>query len=47
MKKFLVLLFVLIFNNQAFGAGSDSSSDSSETALYDQAVKLVKSASKL
>ena len=47
MKKFLVLLFVLILNNHAFGAGSDSSSDSSETALYDQAVKLVKSAGKL
>ena len=51
MKKFLVLLFVLILNNHAFGAGSDSSSDSSSstsgTALYDQAVKLVKRAGKL
>ena len=47
MKKFLVLLFVLILNNHAFGAGSDSSSDTSETTLYDQAVKLVKSAGKL
>ena len=35
------------FNNHAFGAGSDSSSDTSETALYDQAVKLVKRAGKL
>ena len=51
MKKILVLLFVLILNNHAFGAGSDSSSDSSSstsgTALYDQAVKLVKRAGKL
>ena len=47
MKKFLVLLFVLSLNNYALGAGSDSSSDTSETALYDQAVKLVKRAGKL
>ena len=47
MKKILVLLFVLSFNNYVLGAGSDSSSDSSETALYDQAVKLVKKAGKL
>lgn len=47
MKKFLVLLFVLSFNNQVFAAGSDNSSDTSETALYDQAVKLVKRAGKL
>ena len=47
MKKFLVILFVLILNNHAFGAGSDSSSDSSETKLYDRAIKLVKSAGKL
>ena len=47
MKKFLVLLFALSLNNYAFGAGSDSSSDTSETALYDQAVKLVKKAGKL
>ena len=46
MKKILVLLFVLSFNNQTFAAGSDSSSDVSETALYDQAVKLVKRAGK-
>jgi tetratricopeptide (TPR) repeat protein len=44
MKKFFVLLFVLSLNNHVFGAGSDSSSDTSETALYDQAVKLVKRA---
>ena len=35
MKKILVLLFVLSFNNYVLGAGSDSSSDSSEAALYD------------
>ena len=47
MKKILILLFVLSFNNQAFAAGSDSSSDTSESALYEQAVKLVKRAGKL
>ena len=47
MKKILILLFVLSLNNQVFAAGSDSSSDTSESALYDQAVKLVKRAGKL
>ena len=47
MKKFLVLLFALSLNNHIFAAGSDSSSDTSETALYDKAVKLVKRAGKL
>ena len=47
MKKILILSFVLSFNNQVFAAGSDSSGDTSETALYDQAVKLVKRAGKL
>ena len=48
MKKILILLFVLSLNNYAFEAGSDSSSDSSsETSLYDEAVKLVKRAGKL
>ena len=51
MKKILVLLFVLSFNNNVFGAGSDSSSDSSnetsKNTLYDQAVKLVKRAGNL
>ena len=48
MKKILVLLLILSFNSQVFGAGSDSSSsDSSEAGLYDQAVKLVKRAGKL
>ena len=47
MKKILVLLFVLSLNNNIYGAGSDSSSDTSETSLYDKAVKLVKRAGKL
>ena len=47
MKKILILLFVLSLNNQAFSAGGDSSSDTTETSLYDQAVKLVKRAGKL
>ena len=47
MKKVLILLFALSINNYVFGAGSDSSSETSKTALYDQAVKLVKRAGKL
>ena len=48
MKKILILLFVLSLNNYAFGAGGESSSDSSsKTSLYDEAVKLVKRAGKL
>ena len=47
MKKILIILFVLSLSNKAFAAGSDSSSDTSETTLYDQAVKLVKRAGKL
>ena len=47
MKKILILPFVLTLNNNAFGAGSDSSSESSETSLYEQAIKLVKRAGNL
>ena len=47
MKKILVLLFFLSLSNHDFAAGSDNSSDTSETALYDKAVKLVKRAGKL
>ena len=47
MKKFLILLFALSLNNYVFAAGSDSSSETSDAALYDQAVKLVKRAGKL
>ncbi|MDC1095803.1 tetratricopeptide repeat protein [Pelagibacteraceae bacterium] len=53
MKKILILLFILSFNNQVFSAGGDSgsssssSSGSSATSLYDQAVKLIKRAGKL
>jgi tetratricopeptide (TPR) repeat protein len=47
MKKILVLLFILSLNNHVFGAGGDGGGDSSEAALYDQAVKLIKRAGKL
>ena len=47
MKKILVLLLFLSLSNHVFAAGSDNSSDTSETALYDKAVKLVKRAGKL
>ena len=51
MKKILIFLFILSFNNLLFadGGNGDSSggSDSSSTLLYDQAVKLVKRAGKL
>ena len=48
MKKILILLIVLSLNNNVFGAGSDdSSSNTPEISLYDQAVKLVKRAGKL
>ena len=53
MKKILILLFILSFNNHVFSAGGDSgsssssSSGSSATSLYDQAVKLIKRAGKL
>ena len=47
MKKFLILLLALRLNNYVFAAGSDSSSETSDAALYDQAVKLVKRAGKL
>ena len=47
MKIFFILLFVLSLNNNVFAAGSDSSSDTSNNSLYDQAVKLVKRAGKL
>ena len=47
MKKILILLFALSLKSQLFAAGSDSSSDTSENTLYDQAVKLVKRAGKL
>ena len=47
MKKFFVLLILLSLNNHVFGAGGDGGGDNSETALYDQAVKLIKRAGKL
>lgn len=51
MRKILIFLFILSFNNLVFAAGGDGGSsggsDSSSTLLYDQAVKLVKRAGKL
>ena len=47
MKKIIILLFALSLNGHAFAAGSDSSSETSKTELFDQAVKLVKRAGKL
>ena len=47
MKNFLILLFALSLNNYVLAAGSDSSSETSDAALYDEAVKLVKRAGKL
>ena len=47
MRKILVFLFIISLNNNVLGAGNDSSSDTSYSALYDQAVKLVKKAGKL
>ena len=46
-EKIFSFIICLSLNNYAFGAGSDSSSDTSETALYDKAVKLIKRAGKL
>jgi len=45
MKKILILLFVLSLNNQAFAAGGDSSSDSSNPQK--EAQNLVKRGKKL
>ena len=47
MKKLFIILTSLIINSSLMAAGSDSSSSSSsETSLYEDAVKLVKRASK-
>ena len=47
MKKIIILLFALSLNSHVLAAGSDSSSETSKTELFDQAVKLVKRAGKL
>ena len=47
MKKIIILLFALSLNSHVLAAGSDSSSETSKTELFDQAVKLVKRAGNL
>ena len=47
MKKITILLISLFLSTSLMAAGSDSSSDTSKDALYDDAVKLVKRAGKL
>ncbi len=46
MKKFLIIISILLINNIAIAAGSDDSGSSNES-LYDDAVKLIKRAGKL
>jgi len=46
MKKIIIIIFTLLINNYALGAGSDSS-ESSKGSMYDEAVKLIKRAGKL
>ena len=47
MKNLLIVIFSLILSTSLFAAGSDSNRSSSETSLYEDAVKLVKRAGKL
>ncbi len=47
MKKFIILFLTLLITTNAFAAGSDNSSSSSEQSLYDEGIKLVKRAGKL
>ena len=47
MKKIYILLFSSFLITNAIAAGSDSSSDTSNNNLYEDAVKLVKRAGKL
>ena len=43
MKNLTILIFSILLNTSLYAAGSDSSSSSSsETSLYEDAVKLVK-----
>ena len=46
MNKIYILIFSILFTTSSFAAGGDSGG-SSETSLYDDAVKLVKRAGKL
>ena len=47
MRKILIVFISLLLSTNLIAAGSDSSSSSSETSLYEDAVKLVKRAGKL
>jgi len=47
MKKIIVLFVSLFISTSLLAAGSDSSSDTPKSSLYDDAVKLVKRAGKL
>jgi len=47
MKYLTIAIFSLLLSTSLFAAGSDSNSSSSETSLYEDAVKLVKRAGKL
>ena len=47
MKNLIIITFSLLLSTGLFAAGSDSSSSSNETSLYEDAVKLVKRAGKL
>ncbi|MDA9684688.1 hypothetical protein N9U33_03785 [Candidatus Pelagibacter bacterium] len=47
MKYLVIITFSLMLSTGLFAAGSDSSSSSNETSLYEDAVKLVKRAGKL
>jgi len=47
MKNLIIVIFSLLLSTSLFAAGSDSNSSSSETSLYEDAVKLVKRAGKL
>ena len=47
MKYLVIITFSLLLSTGLFAAGSDSSSSSNETSLYEDAVKLVKRAGKL
>ena len=47
MKNLIIVIFSLLLSTSLFAAGSDSSSSSNETSLYEDAVKLVKRAGKL
>ena len=48
MKKIIIFISaIILFNNLALAAGGDSESSSTKVSMYDEAVKLIKRASKL